>query len=51
MFEAAAAKHGGDALQTIGLFTINQNVQDWWWHYLDAWIASNEKVTVTCCLA
>ena len=38
MFEQATAK---GALQTIGLFTINENVSEWWWHYLDAWIASS----------
>jgi hypothetical protein len=38
MFEQATAK---GALQTIGLFTINENVSKWWWHYLDAWIASS----------
>ena len=37
MFEQATVK---SAPQTIGLFTINENVSAWWWNYLDAWIAS-----------
>ena len=46
LFETAAAAKGdgGGGLQTIGLFTINENVSSWWWNYLDAWIASGEEV-------